>query len=76
LLGDKAMDTSVLNSLIRETAEKVYGNSPAEVQTGPAKRNDKTTMDQHLQLLADFPEMKQVYTLLSAQIAKRYVAEK
>ncbi len=41
----------VLQPLINETASKIETLSPEEAQTGPAIRNDKNTIKNHLELL-------------------------
>ncbi len=41
----------LLKPLILETANKINTLSPFEAQTGPAKRNDKTSFKKHLDLL-------------------------
>jgi len=43
---------------------------PASVQTGPAVRNDQTTMAAHLQMLEGQPQLQEMYTLLSQGIIK------
>jgi predicted short-subunit dehydrogenase-like oxidoreductase (DUF2520 family) len=60
----------MLRPLIMETAEKVQQQLPASVQTGPAIRNDITTMNAHLQLLDGKHNEQQVYELLSQGIIK------
>jgi predicted short-subunit dehydrogenase-like oxidoreductase (DUF2520 family) len=70
LLAKQDMDFEMLRPLILETAQKVQDNLPAEVQTGPAARNDENTMAAHLQMLADEPALKTLYTLLSQGIIK------
>ena len=57
----------ILQPLIMETARKIQDASPSEVQTGPAIRNDKTTINSHLEQLAD-PQNKQIYQLLTQAI--------
>lgn len=57
----------ILQPLIAETANKVSRSSPANVQTGPAVRNDQTTINAHLELLAA-PENKEIYQLLTNAI--------
>lgn len=59
---------SVMLPLIDETAGKLYSMSPQEAQTGPAVRWDTNVMDQHLQLLADTPDMQKIYELMSKSI--------
>ncbi|AXG74689.1 DUF2520 domain-containing protein [Flavobacterium arcticum] len=57
----------ILKPLIQETAEKVQTLSPKQAQTGPARRNDITTMEKHLAFLTD-EKIKTIYTLLSQSI--------
>jgi predicted short-subunit dehydrogenase-like oxidoreductase (DUF2520 family) len=64
------LNFDLLRPLILETAEKVQNNLPVAVQTGPAVRNDETTMNNHLQLLQGNPDLQQLYTLLSQGIIK------
>ncbi len=70
LLAKRQMDFEMLRPLILETAQKVQDHLPAEVQTGPAIRNDESTMAGHLQMLADEPALKSIYVLLSQGIIK------
>ncbi len=57
----------VLSTLIKETAQKATRNSPKEVQTGPAKRNDQATIKQHLAQLNN-ADYKEIYKLLTQSI--------
>ena len=57
----------ILKPLIKETADKALVSSPATVQTGPAIRDDQTTIDAHLELLSS-AENKQIYQLLTNAI--------
>jgi hypothetical protein len=43
----------ILKPLILETANKIMTISPNEGQTGPAKRNDRTTIEAHQLFLSD-----------------------
>nr|WP_294796433.1 Rossmann-like and DUF2520 domain-containing protein [uncultured Mucilaginibacter sp.] len=70
LLDDKGLDFELLRPLILETAQKVQERLPAQVQTGPAVRNDIGTMNDHLKLLAETPHLQQIYTMLSQGIIK------
>jgi predicted short-subunit dehydrogenase-like oxidoreductase (DUF2520 family) len=70
LLAEQKLPFDLLRPLIQETAEKVQEYLPASVQTGPAVRNDEKTMDAHLQLLHENPELQQLYKLLSQGIIK------
>ncbi|MEO6631555.1 MAG: DUF2520 domain-containing protein, partial [Mucilaginibacter sp.] len=70
ILAKQDIDFELLRPLILETAEKVQQSLPADVQTGPAIRNDEITMQNHLQLLNDKPQLQQLYNLLSQGIIK------
>lgn len=70
LLDGKGLEFDLLRPLILETAQKVQERLPAQVQTGPAVRNDVGTMDSHLKLLAETPHLQQIYTMLSQGIIK------
>jgi predicted short-subunit dehydrogenase-like oxidoreductase (DUF2520 family) len=62
------LDFDLLKPLIRETADKVTYMDPEHAQTGPAIRGDQVTMDKHLALLADTPELQEFYRLISSSI--------
>jgi predicted short-subunit dehydrogenase-like oxidoreductase (DUF2520 family) len=62
------VDFKLLTPLIKETAERVANFSPAAVQTGPAVRNDIFTIDKHLRILANHPQLKHMYIKLTDSI--------
>jgi predicted short-subunit dehydrogenase-like oxidoreductase (DUF2520 family) len=57
----------LLQPLLAQTFEKLKTKKAAEVQTGPAKRNDKATINRHLQFLKTLSEQK-VYTAVTNSI--------
>ncbi len=57
----------LLKPLILETAHKVQELSPYQAQTGPAIRNDKKTIKNHLKLLEN-EQHKAIYQLLTKAI--------
>ena len=59
---------SHLQPLIEETALRLREAAPADVQTGPAARKDTITIEKHIQLLAAYPELAQLYRQLSNAI--------
>lgn len=61
-------DFRMLLPLISEVAERIQYASPKELQTGPAVRNDMNTINRHLTLLEDFPELKKIYADMSESI--------
>ena len=56
----------ILQPLIEETALKIKTISPEKAQTGPAIRNDKKTIKNHLDLLNK--EQQKIYTILTKSI--------
>lgn len=68
--GDLSFD--FLKPLIKETALKASDVHPTEAQTGPARRKDFSTLEEHLEMLKAFPENREIYKLLSEQIIKKY----
>lgn len=73
ILKQHDLDFALLKPLIIETALKVQEGLPYEVQTGPAIRNDEATMEKHLTLLNDRPELQDIYTILSDSIKKTHL---
>ena len=65
---NEKINFDVLKPLINETVERINHNSPADIQTGPAVRNDVQTIDRHLQLLNEYPELKSIYLKLTNSI--------
>jgi len=64
----EGLDFKQLLPLIEETALRIKDVSPHEAQTGPAARHDKETIQKHLELLKDHPQLKNIYLLLSESI--------
>lgn len=60
-----------LSTLINTTAKKALYGNPSLVQTGPAARNDKKTINKHLTLLKKQPELKRTYKSISKLILKQ-----
>jgi len=73
LLQQHQLKFDLLKPLILETAFKVQHTQPAEVQTGPAVRNDLLTLEKHLDLLEGSPHLQDIYQLLSDSIKKTHL---
>lgn len=69
------VEFSMLQPLIKETAEKITTIKPFDAQTGPAKREDQKTLHAHLNLLDD-KNHREIYTLLSNSIKLRHQPRK
>lgn len=59
------VDFDLLKPIILETAERIVDHSPTDVQTGPAKRGDITTLDKHLRLFSAYPKLRTLYMRMS-----------
>ncbi|PWG81891.1 Rossmann-like and DUF2520 domain-containing protein, partial [Pararcticibacter amylolyticus] len=70
ILQEEQLDFNLIRPLIRETADKAMLFSPAEVQTGPARRKDMNTIRTHLSLLEKDENLYQIYRLLSEDILR------
>jgi len=68
LLAESGLDFSVMLPLLDETVAKLHELPPAEAQTGPAVRRDANVMGMQRAMLADKPELQEIYTLLSKSI--------
>ena len=68
LLQQHQLDFEIIRPLIKETADKVMINLPESVQTGPAIREDETTLNKHFSMLSNVPELQNIYQTLSDSI--------
>lgn len=72
LLEKKGLDFQLLIPLMEEGVRKIKYLKPSAAQTGPARRNDQNTIEEHMRMLEGFPEIQNVYNLLSGEIRKKY----
>jgi predicted short-subunit dehydrogenase-like oxidoreductase (DUF2520 family) len=68
ILEKKKMSLDLLRPLILESAKRIQHNSPEEMQTGPARRGDTATLEEHLLMLKNEPKLRAIYKLISANI--------
>jgi len=66
------MDFKVLLPLLKETMDKASEMGPEKSQTGPAVRNDKITIEKHLELLSFSPDLQKIYRVITDSIIKKY----
>ncbi len=62
----------ILKPLILETFSKAILSGPRESQTGPAVRGDQKTIEKHLRLLADHPELEAIYSVVTESIRRNH----
>lgn len=72
-ISDRAgFSFEVLKPLINETISKALTVGPDNSQTGPAIRNDRITIEKHLDLLSFSPELQSLYNEVTRSIIKYY----
>jgi predicted short-subunit dehydrogenase-like oxidoreductase (DUF2520 family) len=72
ILKKEQLPFELLYPLIKETVVKVGQNDPFDIQTGPARRNDFKTIDEHLHYLESYPEFREVYLVMTESIMAAY----
>ena len=72
LLKQEKLPPNLLMPLWRATANKVSTIGPEQALTGPARRGDTTSVQRHLDLLKDEPDLRRAYALLSTMVLKTY----
>ncbi|MCD8539890.1 MAG: DUF2520 domain-containing protein, partial [Leadbetterella sp.] len=70
ILESENLDFGLLKPLIAETVKKMMeAGHPADVQTGPAVRRDRRTLEAHLHFLRDDEDLMKVYSTLTDSIS-------
>lgn len=72
LLKRGNMHLDILLPLMKETVRKLEKYKPFDVQTGPAKRGDMKTVEEHLEFLNEFPEFREIYLVLTESLLSAY----
>ena len=68
ILEASDLSLDILKPLIEETANKINSSNPSKIQTGPAIRGDKKTMNNHLKMLTKEKNLQNIYELMSKSI--------
>ena len=72
LLRETPLSLSDMRPLIEETISKAMASDdPATLQTGPAIRNDESTLQRHQALLNGDPRLTTIYQLMTNSIQER-----
>jgi hypothetical protein len=72
ILQQEQIPFDLLIPLIENTVEKLTYTSPDKLQTGPAIRNDSSTIAKHIELLRTHDDYKNIYSLLTESIQKKH----
>mgnify|MGYP003109290451 FL=1 len=75
ILEDRNLDFGLLEPLIIETLNKSLEIGPSNAQTGPAKRGDLETLDNHFEALSKSPDIAEIYRSISQNIIDYYSEE-
>jgi len=67
ICDENQVSFEILKPLIQETAEKIMTLDPIDAQTGPAKRDDSSTIAAHLEYLTN-ENQKNIYKILTQSI--------
>lgn len=68
--SDEGIDFKLLIPLLNETVARMWDQSPSALQTGPAARNDVSTIVKHTALLRSYPDLLEVYDFFTERIKK------
>ena len=74
--GKENVPFKTLVPLIQEVANRTAVYPSSSMQTGPAIRGDKSTIEKHLQLLAAYPLQMRVYEEITESITAFYEQER
>lgn len=69
ILEENHLPFDLLKPIIYTAAKSLQNKSPSLLQTGPAVRGDRVTINKHLSLLKKHPSWKKLYELMSADIS-------
>ena len=71
-MQDNDLEFELLKPLINETFRKAMASEDIfKTQTGPARRGDQKTINQHLLFLKQQPDYQQVYRIISEGISEK-----
>ncbi len=71
------LDFGVLEAIIAETAAKAAAScDPSSVQTGPAVRGDRATLERHRAMLTGSGELREIYDKISEYIWQRKISRR
>ena len=68
LLKESKINPEIINPLLQQSFYKILTNGATKSQTGPALREDKPTIEKHLNLLKDKKQYSEVYKVLTESI--------
>lgn len=76
ILSEIPLPFDVLMPMIKNQIEAADQTSLLESQTGPARRNDRITIEDHLKMIKDNDDLTSIYTSITNSILKTYHEKK
>jgi predicted short-subunit dehydrogenase-like oxidoreductase (DUF2520 family) len=70
ILKKNEISFEVIRPLLEKTAGKIKTETPLNAQTGPAVRNDRKVIDNHLKYLKNNSDYQEIYEKVTANIFK------
>lgn len=64
------LDFNLLHPIIKEVADRLAFDAAENLQTGPAVRSDKQTIEKHLGLLEKYSELRSLYASMTESIGR------
>jgi predicted short-subunit dehydrogenase-like oxidoreductase (DUF2520 family) len=71
-LKENRLNMDILKPLISETIQKALKQGAINSQTGPAARQDHSTIEKHIQTLENAPDLKNLYSFVTESIVRFY----
>lgn len=72
VIGKVNLPFDILAPTLLQLSQTIQEHSPELLQTGPAKRGDHETLQKHLHMLDDTPELAEIYLQMTNRILKEY----
>jgi len=72
ICDEQQLPFSLLQPIFKQTFKNIDASSPLSLQTGPARRKDTGTVEEHLALLETHPLWQQLYQVLTMSIEDMY----
>lgn len=72
LVVNAGVNPALLTPLIRETTAKIERMRAKDAQTGPARRGDANTIDEHIKLISDNESAANIYKAVTHYLIKRH----
>ena len=72
IIEKEQLDFDLLKPLMQETVNKIINNTPFDMQTGPARRDDQKTIKKAQKISTKVPRICHLYALLTINIQDAY----